>query len=159
MPYIIKNNITIARCRICNEGKNLYEDFPKTHCNGEVRIGESCLICSKDRSTIVMKSQKKHEYVCQCGVTLKSDTDYAIARHEQTKQHKYNMKCRINGYKFTRDDLRDICSTNQIPAYYNKSKEFMVEKLLEIGKDNIIYPQYILIKYSITKIVNMTHPV
>lgn len=142
-----------ARCRTCNEAKNLYKDFPKTRWNGEVKRGENCFTCSKERSERVQNFQKNHSFVCECGVTLKSDTDYAIVRHEQTKQHKYNMKCRINGHKFTRDDLRDICSINKVPAYYNKSKEFMVDKLLEIGKDNIIYPEYIFIKYSITKIV------
>ena len=147
----------LIRCIICKEGKEIYQDFPTSHSNGELVIGNTCLICSKERSGIVMKSQKRHSYVCPCGVTLKSDTEYAIARHEQTKQHKYNMKCCINGYKFTRDDLRDICSINKVPAYYNKSKEFMVEKLLEIGKDNIIYPEYIYLKYSITKKVNASH--
>ena len=132
----------LIRCRICNEGKNIYEDFPTTHCNGELIIGNACLICSKTRSERVIKSQKKHRFVCECGMTLQSDTDLAIARHQLRDCHRRGLKFKKLGRKYNRDELYKICSENKIKYYSSLNVEDILDRLLEL--DNIEFPESII---------------
>ena len=124
-------------CSLCKEAKSLYQDFPIRSRQEDLEIGDVCKLCVKKRSEKVKQSQNRHRYVCECGTTLRSDTDRAISKHLVSDLHENNLarKRPIKGVVYNCKQLERLCKVNKV-YYYGKMKSTeMIDALLEIDRD------------------------
>ena len=132
--YIMSDKVW---CGLCKEAKSLYLDFPVRAREDGPDIGDICKFCVKKRSEEVKRSQVKHRFECECGTTLRSDTDRAISKHLATDLHKNNLtrKRPIKGVVYNCKQLERLCKVNKV-YYYSKMKSTeMIDALLEIDRD------------------------